>query len=74
MEGKDLHGKIDDNTILHGYILASFLIVKNIMSSATEAEIGSLYENPKIDTVLQLALDYMVQPTSRQTIPHPRAS
>jgi hypothetical protein len=54
------HGTTDDTS--NGIILATTHIMKPVLSSAAEAEIGALFENCKKATILRTTLDEMGYP------------
>jgi hypothetical protein len=62
--------KDNDDDTTNGSILATTSIMKSVLSSASEAEIGALFENTKRATILRTTLEemgYLQPPTPVQT-------
>ena len=54
--------KTNDETTLNGAFLAYFLVIRNVMSLASESETGSLFKKTKIGTFLRPTLEEMGHP------------
>jgi hypothetical protein len=54
--------KDNDDDTHNGSILATTQIMKSVLSSAAEAEIGALFENTKRATILQITIEEMGYP------------
>jgi hypothetical protein len=54
--------KDNDNDTHNGSILATTQIMKSVLSSASEAKIGALFENTKRATILRITLEEMGYP------------
>jgi hypothetical protein len=51
--------KDNDNDTHNGSILATTKIMKAVLSSASEAEIGAFFDNTKRATILRMTLEEM---------------
>jgi hypothetical protein len=54
--------KDNENDTSNGSILATMQIMKAVLSSASEAEIGALFDNTKRATILRTTLEEMGHP------------